>query len=146
MPKYSGKKSFHQEIVNRHAGEIRNLLHALELRDDSEEGENRPATDMFETAGEVVVEFDLPGFRVEDIALALRGTSLVLEAQRPRDQVESSSRFVCLERGFGRFRHSVQIPCCIDQQRVRAEYRKGVLRVVCIKTGDLQVPIKEIID
>ena len=146
MPKYSGKKSFHQEIVSKHAGEIRSLLHALELRDDNEEGENRPPMDMYETAGEVVVEFDLPGFRLEDITLALRGTSLLLEARRPREQVGTSSRFVCLERGFGRFRHSVHIPCCIDQQRVQAEYRKGVLRVVCIKTGDLQVPIKEIID
>lgn len=146
MPRFSGKKPFHQEIFSRHVGEIRSLLHALEVREAFDEGENRPLMDMYETASEIVIEFDLPGFRVEDIRLVISGASLVLEAQRPRDQVESASRFVCLERSSGRFHHAVHIPCCIDHTTLYAEYRKGVLKVVCRKTGERLVPIKEILD
>jgi HSP20 family protein len=146
MSRFSGKKPFHQDIFSRHIGEIRSLLHALELRDMHEGHENRPLVDMYETCDEVVLEFDLPGFLVEDISLSVCGLTLVLEAQRPREQSDAESRFVCLERSHGRFHHAVHIPCSFDPGAISAEYRRGVLRVVCPKINDLKVPIKEIVD
>jgi HSP20 family protein len=146
MSRFSGKKPFHQEIFSRHIGEIRSLLHALELRDIHDEHENRPLVDLYETCNEIVLEFDLPGFRVEDISLTICGLTLVLEAQRPREQTEAQARFVCLERSHGRFNHAVHIPCSFDPGSISAVYRRGVLRVTCLKINDLKVPIKEIVD
>jgi HSP20 family protein len=146
MSRFSGKKPFHQEIFSRHIGEIRSLLHALELRDIDDEHENRPPVDMYETRNEIVLEFDLPGFRVEDVSLTVCGLTLVLEAQRPREQAEAPARFVCLERSHGRFHHAVHIPCSFHPGSISAEYRRGVLRVICPKINDCKVPIKEIVD
>jgi HSP20 family protein len=146
MSRFSGKKPFQQEIISRHIGEIRNLLHALELRDSHDEHENRPLVDMYETSDEIVLEFDLPGFRVADISLTVCGLALVLEAQRPREQSEAQARFVCLERSHGRFHHAVHIPCNFDPGSLSAEYCRGVLRVTCTKINDRKVPIKEIVD
>ncbi|MBT1072584.1 Hsp20/alpha crystallin family protein [Pelotalea chapellei] len=142
MPNYSGNKPYHLEIFSRQAEEIRSLLHVLEMRDRLDDTENRPLMDMYESADEVILEFDLPGFRPEDISLRVSGVSLILEAQKPREQVEGC--FVCVERAFGQFNHVIQIPGTIDYRSITAEYRLGVLRVVCPKTGDVQVPIKEI--
>ena len=146
MSRFSGKKPFHQEILSRHIGEIRSLLHALELRDSADEHENRPLVDMYETNQGVVLEFDLPGFRIEDINLTVCGLTLVLEAQRPREQAEAPACFLCLERSHGRFHHAVHIPCSFDPGSISAEYRRGVLRVVCPKIIDCKVHIKEIPD
>jgi HSP20 family protein len=146
MPRFSGKKPFHHEIFSRHLGEIRNLLHALELRDAFDDGENRPMLDMYETSETIVLEFDLPGFRLEDISLTVRGVTLVLDAQRPREKTEDQVRFVCVERSHGCFHHAVHIPVSVDPCTIAAEYRRGVLRVTCRKNGDQQVPIKEILD
>jgi HSP20 family protein len=146
MSRFSGKKPFHQEIFSRHIGEIRSLLHALELRDIHDEHENRPLVDMYETSSEIILEFDLPGFRSEEINLSVCGLSLVLEAQRPREQAEALGRFVCLERSHGYFHHAVHIPCSFDPGSIVAEYRRGVLRVTCPKINDRKVPIKEIVD
>jgi HSP20 family protein len=146
MSRFSGKKPFHQEIFSRHVGEIRSLLHALELRDVYDESENRPLMDMYETSDEIVLEFDLPGFRLEDITLVVRGMTLVLEAQRPREQAETEASFICLERTHGRFHHAVHLPCSFNQDAILSEYRRGVLRVICPKISDRYVPIKEIID
>jgi HSP20 family protein len=146
MSRFSGKKPFHQEILSRHIDEIRCLLHALELRDIDDEHGNRPLVDMYETSGEIVLEFDLPGFRIEDISLTVCGLTLVLEAQRPREQAEAQARFLCLERIQGRFHHAVHIPRSFDPGSISAEYRCGVLRVVCPKINDRKVPIKEIVD
>ncbi len=143
MSRFSGKKPFHQEIFSRHIGEIRSLLHALELGDSDDGRENRPAVDIYETSGAIILEFDLPGFRLEDISLTVCGLTLVLEAQRPSEQAEC---FACLERSHGRFHHAVHIPCSFDAGSISAEYRRGVLRVACPKINDRKVPIKEIID
>ncbi len=146
MPRFSRRQPFQQELFGRHLGEIRDLLDALELRDVFGEGENHPPVDMYETCNEMVLEFDLPGFRIEDIRLTQHGTTLVLEAQRPREETDDGARYVCFERSYGRFHHALHIPGCIDICAIKAEYRHGVLRVRYPKTGDRQVTIKEIQD
>jgi len=144
MSRFTGRKPFQQEIFSRHVGEMRNLLHALELRDIFEEDENRPKMDMYETSREVVIEFDLPGFSLENIALKMCGLTLVLEAHRPREQNDGT--FICVERSYGSFHHAVLIPVNVDPMAISAEYRLGVLRVICPKCGERLVPIKEISD
>lgn len=146
MPHFSSRQPFQQELFGRHLGEIRDLLDALELRDVFGEGENHPPVDMYETSNEMILEFDLPGFSIEDICLTQHGSILVLEAQRPREQAEDGTRYVCLERSCGRFHHALHIPGSIDTCAIKAEYRHGVLRVRYPKTGDRQVTIKEIQD
>jgi HSP20 family protein len=144
MSRFSGKKPFHRELLGRQIDEIRNLLHVIETRDAADEAENRPRLDMFESGKEVVLEFDLPGFRIEDISLRICGITLILEAFRPREQAGGS--FICLERSFGRFKYVLQVPGNSNPCSITAEYRKGVLRVICPKTDGIKVPIKEIED
>ena len=146
MSRFSGKKPFHQEIFSRNADEMRSLLHALELHDAGDEGENRPLMDMYENSLEIVLEFDLPGFRLADITLSVCGMTLVLDAQRPREQADAEARFICLERSHGRFYHAVRLPGSFNPEAIVAEYRRGVLRVRCPKISDRNVPIKEILD
>jgi HSP20 family protein len=146
MSRFSGKKPFHHEIFSRHVGEMRSLLHALELHDSSDEVENRPLMDMYENSLEIILEFDLPGFRIEEITLTVRGTTLVLDADRPRERAEVESSFICLERSHGHFHHAVQLPGSFNPETIQAEYRRGVLRVICPKISDRNVPIKEILD
>ena len=142
MPRFSGRRPFTQEIFNRHVGEIRSLLHALELRDSFEDNETRPKMDMYETCRDIVIEFDLPGFTLEAMSLKMNGLTLVLEACKPREQNEG--KFICVERSHGRFHHAVHIPGNVDLGAIRAEYRRGVLRVICPKSCERPVPIKEL--
>ena len=141
MSRYSGRKPFTQEIFNRRVEEMRSLLHVLELRDSFEDNEMRPKMDMYETCHDIVIEFDLPGFSLDAISLKINGLTLVLEASKPREQNEG--KFICVERGHGHFHHAVHIPGNVDPGTIRAEYRRGVLRVICPKCGERLVPITE---
>lgn len=142
MPRFTGRKPFTQEIFNRHVEEMRNLLHALELRDSFEDNETRPKMDMYETSQDIVVEFDLPGVSLNTISLKLNGLTLVLEACKPREQYEG--KFICVERSYGRFHHAVHIPGNVDLAAIRSEYRRGVLRVICPKCCERQIPVTEL--
>lgn len=142
MSRFSGRKPFSQGIFSRHLAEMRCLLHALELHDSFDDGEIRPKMDMYETCHDIIIEFDLPGMSLDAISLKMSGMTLILEASKPREQ--SEGKFICVERSHGRFRHAVHIPVNIDPSAIRAEYRRGVLRVLCPKCSERPVPIKEI--
>ncbi|HIJ82009.1 MAG TPA: Hsp20/alpha crystallin family protein [Desulfuromonadales bacterium] len=142
MPRFSGRKPFQQEIFNRHAGEIRNLLHALEMRESFDGEENRPQVDVYETAREIVIEFDLPGMSLSDISVKVCGLTVSLDARKVREPCEGT--FICVERQYGSFHHELLIPGNVDTGAIRAEYRLGVLRLICPKSGERLVPIKEI--
>lgn len=98
---------------------------------------------MYENEEDIVIEFDLPGFKPEDIQLRISGITLILEAEKPKLQTEG--QFICMERRPGRYCRAVQLSGCVNPCAVTAEYRLGVLRVICPKNGkDQLVPIKEI--
>jgi HSP20 family protein len=142
MPRFSGRKPFTQEIFDRHVSEMRSLLHALELRDSFEDSETRPKMDMYETCQDIILEFDLPGLNPDAITLKMSGMTLTLEASKPREQNEG--KFICVERSHGSFQHAVHVPGNVDPGAIRAEYCRGVLRVICPKGCERLVPIKEI--
>ena len=142
MSRFSGRKPIAQEVFNRHVDEMRTLLHSLELRDSFEDNETRPKMDMYETCQDIVIEFDLPGLTLDAISLKINGMTLVLEACKPREPAEG--KFLCVERCYGRFHHAVHIPVNVDPGTIRAEYRRGVLRVICPKSSERLVPIKEL--
>lgn len=145
MQRFSRKNPFQQKIDSMHLDEVKSMLQAFKLREALGETENRPLMDMYETADEIVLEFDMPGFACQDMSLSIHGTILLLDATRPNDQNDEAGRYIRIERSFGRFHHTVNIPGSIDTNRIKAEYRSGVLRVKCPKIEDRRVPIKEII-
>jgi HSP20 family protein len=142
MPRFSGRKPFTQDIFNRHVAEMRSLLHALELRDSFAGDETRPKMDIYETGPDIVIEFDLPGCEMSAISLKLSGLTLILDASKPRETYEG--KFICVERSHGHFNHTVHIPGNVDPGMIRAEYRRGVLRVICPKSSERAVLIEEL--
>ncbi len=142
MPRFSGRKPFTQEIFNRHLDEMRSLLHTLELRNSFEVDETRPKMDIYETGLNIIIEFDLPGCKLDAISLKMNGLTLILDVCKPRDLNEG--KFICVERSYGHFHHTVHIPGNVDPAQIRAEYRRGVLRVICPKSREILVPIQEL--
>lgn len=145
MPRFT-RKPFQQEILSRHIGEMKTLLHALELTETLDEIDNRPVMDIYETADAIIIEFDLPGFAVEEIRLVIRGAVISLDAVRRCESNDEQLRYHCVERNHGAFRHSVMIPANFDPVSTVAEYSKGVLKITCPKIVDRRIPVKEIAD
>ncbi len=144
MPKSGGRKPTYQGLYNRHLDEMRSLLNSLDTGAVSnDEAAFAAPMDIYETESEVVIEFDLPGVRVETISLLQRGMVLLLEVEKQAEPREGQVKYVCLERHFGRLSRSVRMPEQVDPSAVRAEYRKGVLKVICPKGRERRIHIKE---
>ena len=87
-----------------------------------------PALDVWETEGELVYAFDLPGIPEEKIAVDLEDSTLTVSGSRERTEMENG-RFFRYERAFGEFTRSVALPEGTGDGEARAHYANGVLEV-----------------
>ena len=144
MPKSGGKKPTYSGLYNRHLDEMRTLLNTLDPEAVSQDdGVVAAPMDIYETETEIVIEFDLPGILPSSINLVQRGLVLFLEVEKKAEPREGQLKYICLERHFGRFNRSVRMPDNVDPSGVRAEYRRGVLKVLCPKGRERRITIKE---
>jgi HSP20 family protein len=88
-----------------------------------------PALDVWETDGEVVYAFDLPGVPEDKVSVELHDDSLTVSAERDRTDEVSDDRYYKFERRFGSFSRTVALPQGTDESKVKAEFRNGVLEV-----------------
>src|SRR6478736_4424321 len=87
-----------------------------------------PPLDIWETEGELVYAFDLPGIPEETIAVDLEEGTLTVSGTRERAELEDG-RFFRYERPFGEFTRSVALPEGTGDGEAGAHYANGVLEV-----------------
>ena len=87
-----------------------------------------PPLDVWETEGELVYAFDLPGIPEETIAVDLEEGTLTVSGSRERVELEDG-RFFRYERSFGAFTRSVALPEGTGDGEAQAHYANGVLEV-----------------
>jgi len=104
-----------------------------------------PALDVTEEENQITVKVDVPGLKREDISLSAEGSVLTVLGERKSQEEEKDKQYHRCERSYGRFERSVDIGSIIDQSKVRAKYRDGVLNITIPKTKDAQkkqIPIE----
>ncbi len=87
-----------------------------------------PPLDVWETEGELVYAFDLPGVPEEKIAVDVEDNTLTISGSRERIEMEEG-RFFRYERPYGEFSRSVALPEGTGDSEARAHYANGVLEV-----------------
>jgi HSP20 family protein len=99
-----------------------------------------PTADLVETADGFLVYLELPGIRREEIDLELRDGRL--EVSGRRHPQEEGRNFHRMERSYGPFRRSFELPATIDAGGIAAEFKDGLLTVQVPKVGAEERPGK----
>lgn len=94
-----------------------------------------PALNAWEDAHSIVVEAELPGFRIEDIELTLTGGDLTIAGKREPAPTEAGSAFIRRERAAGRFSRTIRIGAELDGEKVSASMTNGVLTITLPKAA-----------
>lgn len=87
----------------------------------------RPAADISETAGALIVMVELAGVSIDDIDLLFYDDAVVIEGQRRLPPPGVDARYHAAEIRQGPFRLEVGLPCGIDPDGTRATYENGLL-------------------
>lgn len=92
-----------------------------------------PPVDIEETDTEFVVKADLPDVKKEEIKIHVQEGVLAIEGERKQVKEEKGKRFHKIEREYGRFVRRFALPIEVDPDKVRADFKDGVLNVVLPK-------------
>jgi HSP20 family protein len=94
-----------------------------------------PSVDVKESDKEIKVSAELPGMEDKDIDVSLTKDSLTIKGEKKEEKEDKGKDFYRMERSYGSFTRTVPLPSEIDTEKVKAEFRKGVLTVTLPKTA-----------
>ena len=110
--------------------DIRSALERFERLFSDATPHRRPAVDVFETDGKLVVEMELPGVDIErDVEIKVEEDMLDIsgETHSDRDYTEEGAHIT--ERSFGSFQRRILLPDGVDPDAIEASYTAGILNV-----------------
>jgi HSP20 family protein len=98
------------------------------------EGEARlpklyPAVDIVENKDSFVVKAELPGMKKEDVKLTLQNNILILSGEKKQEQEEKGKSYHRLERSYGTFYRTIELPVQVKAEDIKAEFRDGILTI-----------------
>jgi len=96
---------------------------------DMKEREWKPAAAISETDKEYLVKADLPDVRKEDINIALENGVLTVTGERKIEKESEEEKVHRMESFYGTFARSFSLPDNIDDGKIKAECKNGVLRI-----------------
>ena len=102
-----------------------------------------PPVDLLETAEQYVLTAEVPGLRREDLDIRMHDGRLTVSGVR-RDEDTPCEQYHRVERGHGSFSRSFHLPQPVDEARIAADLRDGVLTITCPKAdggGPRRVPV-----
>lgn len=88
-----------------------------------------PAVDIIETESEYLIKAELPEVKKEEVKITLQEGVLTIQGERKQEKEEKGKKFHRIERTYGTFSRSFTLPDYVDDARVSAEFREGVLNL-----------------
>lgn len=88
-----------------------------------------PSVDISETDEEFQIKAELPGVKKEDVKVTLENGILTLQGERQQEREDKDLKFHRIERSYGQFVRSFTLPDLVDDAKVKAEYKDGVLNL-----------------
>lgn len=97
-----------------------------------------PSFDIRETPEGYVFEADLPGIAQKDLDINLTGSRLTITGKRECGSKADGENFYTMERSFGCFCRSFNLPEGVDADRIKADLKEGVLTLTLPKVPEAQ--------
>jgi len=95
-----------------------------------------PRVDVRENEKDFRISFELPGVDSNDVKIGLENGFLTVSGEKKFNESDESSNSRRIERRFGSFKRSFRLSDGIDQKKISAEFKNGVLNVVVPKTKE----------
>ena len=88
-----------------------------------------PSVDVSETDGEYQIKAEIPDVKKEDVKVTLEDGVLTIQGERKQEKEEKGKRYHRVERSYGSFVRSFTLPDLVDEEKVKAEFKDGVLNL-----------------
>jgi len=92
-----------------------------------------PAVDVYEDEHKVALKIEVPGIEEKDIDVRVENNTLTVHGERKIEKEEKEENYRRVERQYGSFTRTFNLPTTVDTENVSANYDKGVLKITLPK-------------
>jgi len=92
-----------------------------------------PPVDIYETEDAIVLKAELPGIDPKDVEVRVEDNTLYLKGERNYEKEVNEQNYHRIERSYGSFARSFSLPNSISAEKVKAEYKDGLLTLTMPK-------------
>jgi HSP20 family protein len=103
-----------------------------------------PSVDVSETDKEIHVTAEIPGLEAKDLDVSLSGSNLVIRGEKKAEKEEKGEQYYHKESSYGAFHRSIPLPAEVEEDKIEATYKKGVLKISLPKSPEAQKVRKKI--
>lgn len=95
-----------------------------------------PAVDVTESDGNLVVKAEVPGMEKDDVEIDLQDNVLTLRGEKKQEQERTEGEMHVWERSYGSFQRAFTLPCRVDEDKVTAEVKNGLLTITLPRAAE----------
>ena len=93
-----------------------------------------PSVDISESDAAYLVKAEIPGVEKEDVEVTIQDGMLTIQGERKQEKEEKGKKFHRVERCYGSFMRSFRVPDDADADKVKAEFKDGMLNITLTKS------------
>ncbi len=98
-------------------------------------GSNLPSVNLKETDSKIEVEMAAPGMKREDFKVEIDNNTLMISSEKEEEKEETRKKdnFIRKEFNYQSFYRSFYLPENVDENKIEATYKDGILHVIIAK-------------
>jgi HSP20 family protein len=95
-----------------------------------------PAVDLYEQKDEIVVKAELPGIDKNNVEVNISNHHLTIKGEKKKEEEVKEENYYRSERSYGAFVRTLELPADVQQEKVKASFKDGILEVRLPKTEE----------
>lgn len=104
-----------------------------------------PSLDLSETKDSLIVKTEIAGVDPKAVDITISGNVLTIKGERKEEKEEKEESYHLMERSYGAFSRSIQLPVEVDEKKIKANYKNGVLKITLPKARQARARTSKII-
>ena len=89
----------------------------------------RPVVDIYEEEDKTVIKAEIPGVDKDKINVDVKDGILTLTGERSYENEAKEDSYYRKERFYGKFHRAFTLPADYDSEKVKADFKDGVLKI-----------------
>jgi len=85
--------------------------------------------DISEGRKDITVKAEIPGIEAKDLDISIDGRLLTIKGEKKQSREETEEIYYRVERSYGCFNRTIELPAAVDPDKVNASYQRGILKI-----------------
>ncbi|MGE5569659.1 MAG: Hsp20/alpha crystallin family protein [Rhodospirillales bacterium] len=103
-----------------------------------------PSVDISETDSEYLIKAEIPEVDKKDVKVTVQDGTLTIQGERRQEKEDKGRRYHRVERTYGAFMRTFDLPDGVDEDKLRAEFKDGMLLVHLPKTEKAKTKVIDV--